>query len=95
MLFTKSIAKKRQTAKQRDFLARFARSGNVLASAKEVGISRGLVYYWREHSPAFVAEMNAAADDAFSGSVSIGGAEKLHGIADQNNKSKLTERGEP
>ena len=66
MHFKDSIAERRQAAKQRDFLTHFARSGNVLASARQAGISRGIVYYWREHSPAFAAKLSVAAGNAFS-----------------------------
>ena len=65
MHFTDSIAQRRQTAKQRDFLAHFARSGNILASAKLAGVSRQLVYYWRDNSPTFAERLSLAADDAF------------------------------
>jgi len=66
MHFRHSIAERRQAAKQRDFLTHFARSGNILASAKQAGISRGIVYYWREQYPAFAAKLSAAAGNAFS-----------------------------
>lgn len=65
MHFTDSIGQRRQTAKQRDFLTHFANSGNVLASAKQAGISRQLVYYWRENSPVFAEKLSAAAGAAF------------------------------
>jgi hypothetical protein len=61
-----SIAQRRQTARQRDFLTHFVRSGNVLASAREAGISRGIVYYWREHSPAFAEKLSTAVANVFS-----------------------------
>lgn len=61
-----SIARQRQTAKQRDFLIHFALTGNVLASAKQAGVSRALVYWWRENSPAFAEELSAAAANAFN-----------------------------
>ena len=66
-----SIARRRQTAKQREFLTHFSTLGNVLASAKRTGISRQLVYYWREKSPAFAEKLSAAADDAFRDSFSV------------------------
>jgi len=65
MQFTDSIARRRQTAKQRDFLSHFSISGSVLASAKQAGVSRQLVYYWREHSPAFAEKLSTAASNAF------------------------------
>jgi hypothetical protein len=60
-----SIARRRQSAKQRDFIVHFERSGNVLASARLAGVSRQLVYYWRETSPAFAERLSAAAGEAF------------------------------
>ena len=65
MHLSDSIARRRQTAKQRDFLSHFASSGSVLASAKLAGVSRQLVYYWREHSPAFAEMLSTAAGNAF------------------------------
>jgi hypothetical protein len=66
MHFTDSISHRRQVSKQRDFLSHFARSGNVLASAKLAGVSRQLVYYWRENSPTFAAQLSVAAGQAFN-----------------------------
>ncbi len=79
MHITDSIAQRRQTAKQRDFLAHFARSGNILASARLAGVSRQLVYYWRDNSPTFTERLSLAADDAFGDSppVSLQSMEKL------------------
>ena len=65
MDITESIARKRQTARQREFLTHFALSGNVRQSAKQVRVSRALVYWWRENSPSFSEKLNAAADQAF------------------------------
>ena len=65
MNLTESIARRRQTAKQRDFLSHFANSGSVLASAKLAGVSRQLVYYWRERSPAFAEMLSTAAGNVF------------------------------
>lgn len=65
MHFTESIAQRRQTSKQRDFLTIFARSGNVRTSAKQAGVSRALIYWWRENSPTFAEKMSAAAAEAF------------------------------
>ena len=65
MNLTDSIARRRQTAKQRNFLSHFANTGSVLASAKLAGVSRQLVYYWRENSPAFAAKLSTAAGKAF------------------------------
>jgi len=66
MHINESIAQRRQTAKQRDFLSHFVQSGNVLASARQAGISRGIVYYWREHSTAFAEKLSNAVADVFS-----------------------------
>jgi len=60
-----SFARRRQLAKQQSFLSIFAKSGNILASAKLAGITRQAVYYWREISPAFERQLNDAADIAF------------------------------
>ena len=65
MHFPDSIARRRQTAKQRDFLIHFTILGNVRDSAKLAGVSRAIVYYWRENSPAFADRFSAAADNAF------------------------------
>lgn len=65
MELTESIARKRQTAKQRDFLTHFSRLGNVRDSAKLAGVSRALVYWWREHSPSFAEKLSAVADEVF------------------------------
>ena len=65
MELIESIARKRQTAKQRDFLTHFSRLGNVRDSAKQAGISRALVYWWRDNSPLFADKLFAAADEAF------------------------------
>ena len=66
MYSNESIAQRRQAARQRDFLMYFVRSGNVLVSARKAGISRGIVYYWREHSPAFAEKLSTAVAHAFS-----------------------------
>jgi hypothetical protein len=60
-----NISQRRQLGRQRLFLSRFAESGNILTSARWAGISRQLVYYWRETSPAFASKLSAAADVAF------------------------------
>jgi hypothetical protein len=60
-----SIVRKRQAAKQRDFLTHFSRLGNVRDSAKQAGVSRALVYWWREHSPSFAEKLSATADEIF------------------------------
>lgn len=65
MQFEATFARRRQLAKQQAFLSIFAESGNILASAKRAGVSRQLVYYWREISPAFERQINDAADIAF------------------------------
>tara|TARA_R110002049_G_scaffold229274_4_gene401366 strand:+ start:405 stop:719 length:315 start_codon:yes stop_codon:yes gene_type:complete len=63
-----TIAQRRQLAKQRDFLADFEASGSVLSSAKQAGVSRQLVYYWRKTCPSFERRLSAAADLAFGAS---------------------------
>jgi hypothetical protein len=63
-----SLARRRQAAKQRNFLNHFSNLGNVRDSAALAGVSRALVYYWREHSPTFAEKLSAAADEAFGGS---------------------------
>lgn len=68
MEITGSIAQRRQLSKQQKFLVHFSESGNVLASARQAGVSRALVYYWREHSPSFAEKLSEAADEAFGGS---------------------------
>jgi hypothetical protein len=65
MQFEATFSRRRQLAKQQAFLSLFAESGNILTSAKRAGISRQLVYYWREISPAFERQLNDAADIAF------------------------------
>lgn len=60
-----TLARRRQLAKQSAFLSHFTKSGSVLVSAKEVGVSRQLVYYWQGTSPAFAKKLSAAADVAF------------------------------
>lgn len=65
MQFEATFARRRQLAKQQAFLSIFAESGNILTSAKQAGVSRQLVYYWREISPAFERQLNEAADIAF------------------------------
>jgi len=65
MQFEATLTRRRQLAKQQAFLSIFAVSGNILTSAKRAGVSRQLVYYWREISPAFERQLNAAADVAF------------------------------
>ena len=60
-----TISQRRQLGKQRLFLSHFEESGNILASAERAGISRQLVYYWRENSPAFAGMLSTAADVAF------------------------------
>lgn len=65
MKISDSIAQRRQLSKQQKFLFHFSNSGNVLASARQAGVSRALVYYWREQSPAFAEELSAAANEAF------------------------------
>ena len=60
-----TISQRRQLGRQRLFLSHFEESGNILASAKRAGISRQLVYYWRENSPAFASKLFVAADAAF------------------------------
>jgi hypothetical protein len=89
MHFKNSIAARRQAAKQRDFLTHFARSGNVLASAKHAGISRGIVYYWREHSPAFAARLTSAAEKAFPGTLA---ADTRRGESPRHSPHRARER---
>jgi len=66
-----TFAHRRQLAKQLVFLSHFAKSGSVLASAKLAGVSRQLVYYWRDTSPSFAAKLSDAADVAFKGTTQI------------------------
>lgn len=73
---SESIAQRRQAAKMRDFLSHFAVSGNVLASAKQAGVSRQLVYYWREQSPAFEEKLSAAAGKAFGERERLAGSQQ-------------------
>lgn len=60
-----SFAKRRQAAKQRNFLSHFSNLGNVRDSAKLAGVSRTLIYYWREHSVSFAEKLSIAANEAF------------------------------
>ncbi|MES2598971.1 MAG: hypothetical protein V4662_26805 [Verrucomicrobiota bacterium] len=71
MQFEATFARRRQLAKQEAFLSIFAESGNILTSAKQAGVSRQLVYYWREISPAFERQLNAAADVAFKSPAAV------------------------
>jgi hypothetical protein len=66
MRLKNSITLRKWTARQLDFLTHFVRSGNVLVSARQAGISRGIVYYWREHSPAFAEKLSTAVANVFS-----------------------------
>lgn len=65
MQIIKSIAGKRQAAKQRDFLLHFSSLGNVRDSAALAGVSRQVVYYWKDNSPSFAEKLSNAADEAF------------------------------
>ena len=67
MQLIKSIAGKRQAAKQRDFLLHFSSLGNVRDSAAMAGVSRQVVYYWKDNSPSFAEKLSLAADKAFGG----------------------------
>ncbi|MEI6715142.1 MAG: hypothetical protein WCO60_15390 [Verrucomicrobiota bacterium] len=64
-----SISQRRQHVKQLAFLSHFEKSGNVLASAKRTGISRQLVYYWRNSSPSFAKKLSTATEIAFKDSM--------------------------
>ena len=65
MHFRATFSQRRQLSKQSLFLAHFKESGNIVASAKQTGISRHLVYYWRDNSSTFEGKLSAAADVAF------------------------------
>jgi len=71
MQFEATLTRRRQLSKQRNFLSIFAESGNILTSAKRAGVSRQLVYYWRETSPAFAGRFDAAADVAFGSPTAV------------------------
>jgi MOSC domain-containing protein YiiM len=93
MHFTDSISHRRQVSKQRDFLTHFARSGNVLASAKQAGVSRALIYYWRENSPAFAEKLSAAAGEAFG--ETLAGSQQSGRKAARGGPGRKLERSKP
>lgn len=59
------IATTRRLAKQKKFLAEFVKLGHVGKSAKLAGVSRALVYWWRDTYPSFANELTLAIDEAF------------------------------
>lgn len=65
MEIRESIARKRQTSKQREFLNHFLNLGNIRQSAKQAGVSRALIYWWRDNSPLFAERLSAATIKAF------------------------------
>lgn len=60
-----TIARQRQQSRQSRFLACFAQSGNLMASANQASVSRQIVYYWRDTSPSFAKKLATAANTAF------------------------------
>jgi hypothetical protein len=49
---------------QQQFLETFAKTSNILAACREIGIDRRLVYYWKEHDQEFMILFNQANQDA-------------------------------
>jgi len=57
-----TLAERRKALKQREFLKRFQRTGNLTDGAMAAGVSRQTVYYWKKTSPLFASQMMQALD---------------------------------
>jgi hypothetical protein len=59
-----SLSKRRQSHKQDLFLDHFKQTGNLSQSADVAGVSRQLVYYWRQTSRTFANRMLDAENES-------------------------------
>ncbi len=66
-----SITQRRQSFKQQLFLDNYRKDGIVGQSATAAGVSRQVVYYWRQTSPSFAKRMQDAENEVHNNILKI------------------------